>query len=242
MPRGQPDFGMYQQKTVGATLSDMGDLAVRLGSIVEYDRRGDIVSLDDFENTILKWTDAATGVGYVILDSTTAKSGSQAINLHTDVGGAATATLAKRLTRLGVPRLGIEISFSDMDLGCDFYFTISYWDGVTGYRARLWFDQSTHNLYVEGLPAIGWVLVANVGFLRRGEYLWYPVKLVVDFVNHYYVRVLYSDTEYSVATIALPTFGDAGGSYILAQFQLLNVVAANHNVWVDDFILTQNEP
>jgi len=242
MPRGQPDYGAYQAKRVTATLADMGDLAVRLGSIVEYDRRGDIVYLDDFEDTIFKWNGVATGIGYVRLDSTHVKSGSQAVILYTDAAIGNIATLSKRFTRLGTERLGIEIRFSEMNPGCDFYFLISYWDGTLGYRARLWYDQSTQNLYVESIPAVGWVLVANVGRLRIGENLWYPVKLVVDFINHQYIRVLYSDVEYTLPPIALPTFGDVGGVWLMAHFQLINIVAANHNAWVDDFILTQNEP
>lgn len=242
MPRGQPDFGAYQQKVVGGTLADMGELAVRLSSIVGYDRRGDVVDLDDFEDTILTWNTPATGIGYVRLDSTHSKSGSQAVQLHTDVGGVAQAEIAKYFSRFGVERLGVEFSFSEMPVGCDFLMGISRWNGVLGYRAVLWFDQTTTTLFIQGIPAVGWVPVVNFGFLRTGEQLWYPIKVVADFVNNLYVRVLFGDTEYDMSTIALPTYGDAGGNYTLAVFTLVNTVGANHDIWVDDFILTQNEP
>lgn len=242
MARGQPDYGAYQRKSTGATLADMGDLAVRLGSIVEYDRRGDIVALDNFEGTVLKWNTPVIGVGTVALDATVMKSGSQAVKLHTDVAGDATSDLVKYFTALGVMRLGAEISFSDLTDGSDIFFGLSYWNGTSGYRAQLWFQHSSANLYAEGPVSGVWTLVANVGLIRTGETLWYPMKLVVDFVNHFYLRVLFSGAEYPIPTLALPTYGSVGGVYILSLFRLQNVVATNHNVWVDDFILTQNEP
>ncbi|GAI49683.1 unnamed protein product, partial [marine sediment metagenome] len=70
MSRGQPDYGSSAVKEVAGTLADMGELAARLSSIVEYDRRGDVVYLDDFEEPVLKWSPLAAGAGYIRLDNT----------------------------------------------------------------------------------------------------------------------------------------------------------------------------
>jgi len=242
MPRGQPDYGQYQQKVVGGTLSDMADLAVRLGSIVEYDRRGDIVFLDDFEELILKWATPVIGAGYVRLDSTTAKSGSQSVKLYTDVGGVATAAMVKRFVVLGVMRVGIEISFSDLTDDADFIFHTTYWDGTTAWRSRLWWDYSARTFYIFDEIRDYWVAVVNYGSLRRGEYVFYPIKLVLDFVNHRYVRVMLAGTEYDLSAYTIQPIASAGGIYLLTAFTIINTAAVNNQCWVDDFILTMNEP
>ncbi|GAI56753.1 unnamed protein product, partial [marine sediment metagenome] len=55
MAHGQPDFGMYQIAKTIYRLADMGELAVRLGSIVTHDRRGDVIWMDNFDSGIAKW-------------------------------------------------------------------------------------------------------------------------------------------------------------------------------------------
>ena len=55
MPRGQADFGQYAVKEVSASISDMGEVAARLGSIDIYDKRGDVVFFDNFEGAFLRW-------------------------------------------------------------------------------------------------------------------------------------------------------------------------------------------
>lgn len=242
MPRGQADFGMYAPKTSGATLADMGDLAVRLGSIVEYDRRGDIVFLDDFEEAILKWLPTAAGDGYVRLDSTFAKSRSQSVKLYTDDGAASTASIGKYFVVQGVLRVGVEISFIDLTDDCDFYFLIHYWDGTTSHRGRLFFDHSTRICYIEDTAGANWVEIFNYGALRREHQLFYPIKLVVDFVNDTYLRLLFGTEEYNLEGYGLVTFGGAGGKYFYTLFQLENTAAVHNQCWVDDFILTTNEP
>ncbi|MBA7692260.1 hypothetical protein ES703_100823 [subsurface metagenome] len=136
MPRGQPDFGQYQQKTVGATLADMGDLAVRLGSIVEYDRRGDIVLLDDFESPVLSWaTTLASPLAFMRLDSTNVKSGAQALQIRTDNIASDALYAYKALSTLGTLRLGAEISFSYLTATTSVVVFIHHFDGTDQWTA-----------------------------------------------------------------------------------------------------------
>lgn len=242
MARGQPDYGAYQAKRVGATLADMGDLAVRLGSIVEYDRRGDIVALDDFENTVLKWTGFGPAGAAMVLDSTNVKSGSQSVMLTTGPLLGSNSQMRKSFVILGTLQVGIEISLCDLAVGHDFFFSIAYWDGTAGRRARVWYDNSLDSFYVEDGVIGNWTLIANVGVMRRTEHLFYPIKLVADFTTNLYKRFLYASTEHNLSTVVIPPFPLAGGEYFLVTIECVNDVAVSDDAWVDDFILTQNEP
>lgn len=242
MVRGQPDFGAYQRKTVGATLADMGDLAVRLGSIVDFDRRGDIVYLDDFEDTILKWSQLGDAGGSAVLDSATAKSGSQSVKFTTGAFLNDNWTMTKSFVILGTLRVGIEISLCDLGPNCDLTFSIAYWDGAAGRQARIWFDRSASTFYIEDAVVGNWTLITTIGTMRVGEHLFYPIKLVADFTTNLHERFLFGGAEYDLSAIAIPPVALAGGEYFRARLNFNAAAAAIQNAWVDDFILTQNEP
>jgi len=242
MPRGQPDYGAYQTKTVGATLADMGDLAVRLGSIVEYDRRGDIVYLDNFENTILKWDRLGVGGGTAALSSGEAKSGSQSVKLNTAAVLVCAINLLKSFVVLGTPRIGAEISLCNLGNNQDFLISLSYWSGAAGHRAVMRYDHSLGNIEVEDTALGNWVVVAHVGAMRLAEHLFYPFKIVADFNTNRYIRCLFGGNEYDLSAILLPPQLLAGGAYYRVGITLNNDLAIAQAAWVDNFILTQNEP
>jgi len=240
--RGQPDFGMYAPKTVGASLADLGDLAVRLGSIVEYDRRGDIVCLDDFEATILKWSaDPWVGTEYARLDSTSVKSGSQAVRLHTPDTAFASITISKGVPILGSKRLGFEVSFSRLSTNLDLFLEIYYYTGTRRLFAAVQLDNSTRKLYVYNAGG-AYEEVADTGLLFDRSFLFFTFKLVVDFDTLKYVRLLFNINEYDISSISLYTRSSIGAPYVITHITLSNKDADGGDVWLDNFILTQAEP
>ena len=61
---------------------DVAELVVRLGSPVSFDRRGNVVLIDDFAASVIKWSypGYGTGNGHE-LSTAWAKSGSQSLKL-----------------------------------------------------------------------------------------------------------------------------------------------------------------
>jgi len=220
----------------------MAELAVRLDSIDEYDRRGDVVALDDFESPLLKWIGFNSPACTSVLDSTVAKSGSQSVKFTTFAALARYAGLTRSFAVLGTARIGMEFSVCDVSAGMDIIFRLRYWDGVAGWEARIWYDNSTNSFYVEDTVALNWVLIATLGAMRLGEQLFYPIKIVVDFTTHTYERFLYENTEYDLSTRIIPALGGVGGEHLVASIQFPNDAGAVGTAWADDFILTQNEP
>ncbi|GAH47647.1 unnamed protein product, partial [marine sediment metagenome] len=65
----------------------MGEIAARLGSIVTYDKRGDVVDFDNFEFPVLRWDINVVGSeSYARLDSAQCRSGAQCMKMFTDNG------------------------------------------------------------------------------------------------------------------------------------------------------------
>lgn len=242
MPRGQPDYGGFQVKTVGATLADMADLAVRLGSIVEYDRRGDIVCIDDFEEPVIRWLDTDDGVQTVRLSSTSFKSGSQALKLHNKAVAGDGIEIGKSFKKLGSSRLGIEISLSNPPDTSYFDIHLTSYDGATRRLAWVQLNFSTEEIKVR-LHGDTWQVIEPNFIVFEENFCFTPVKLVLDFEAGKYVRLQVGNIEYDISAFTIPWLGSTATPREYVYFALGNDASATAaDIYLDGFILTQNEP
>lgn len=242
MARGQADFGLYAPKDVGVGISDMGEVAARLGSIVTYDKRGDVVIFDNFEDAILKWEVLVVGAGaYGRLDSTDARSGSQSLKLHTLDEADSEVDVDKGIAILGSKKLGFEVSFSSLGENCDLDLWTVYYDGNFWIQAAFSFDPSTGDLKVMDDTG-NFVTVATIADVYSNIFMFHTVKLVADFNLRYYKRLLFDTHEYDISAIKLYRTGAVQAPYLDLGFKLHNRAADGGDVWIDDYVLTQSEP
>lgn len=242
MPRGQPDYGVYQQKTVGATLADMGELAARLGSIDSYDRRGDVVFLDDFEAPILKWETAVAGTEYVILDNESVKSGSQAAKIHVAAVAFSNPDMHKSVFSLGSARQGAEFHFSKIENTYTIEFHLIHYDGTNFHWGEIHFNNGTGELRVTGLVGAGYIVASGL-VLPSLDHCYIPLKFVTDHLTGKYVRVLFGGVEYDISAFNLATGLDGRAPQDFVRIEVMDAGGAiAADLWVEDFILTINEP
>lgn len=242
MPRGAPDFGLYAVKETATSISDLGEVAARLGSIDIFDKRGDVVFFDAFEEPNLSWAVCKSN-GSVYLSDRDVKSRSQAVELSTDIGTGNFALIRKSFSILPTKRLGFEISFGGVLAGW-LVLDIYYYDGTWQYNATVRFDEDG-NLYVYDGDLGDYTLVAAMGALHYGlgENFFHTVKVVVDFETGKYARLLFSTQEWDISTISVHKIEAAIAPYLYVDAGRINkdAVAARISS-VDDFILTQAEP
>ncbi|MBA7580770.1 hypothetical protein ES708_22664 [subsurface metagenome] len=242
MPRGQADFGAYAVKEVSASISDMGEVAARLGSIDIYDKRGDVVHFDNFEEPVIAWNTHLTDADcYVRHDSTNPKSGSQSIRLHTSNVNEAKARIQRHFPVLASKRLGCEISFSKLSDNCVFHFSVDYFDSVDFHYAEIKFNSTTEKIYVQ-IQGELWQEVADIRVPFAVDYHFQTVKLVADFGTDFYQRLLYGLNQYDISDIPLGVYADNHHLYIQIMFWIVNKAASGGDIWLDDFIFTQAEP
>lgn len=242
MPRGQPDFGAYAAKKVTASLADMAELAVRLGSMDNYDRRGDVVLIDDFEDALIKWGIVKAVNDSIILDSTSVKSGSQAVKITTEAAAPRTPAIIKYIQTLGSRSVGAEISFSAPQTTYSFFMWIMHYDGTNVLFGYVILDFNAKTISIEGRDAGIKVIASDIDF-RSENHHYFPVKLVVDFATEKYVRLLVGNVQYELSTYTLLTTGSGVEECDVVQLNIANdATATAASIWLDDFILTQNEP
>ncbi len=242
MPRGQPDYGLYTQTPVASGISDPGEAAARLGSINIYDRRGWTVWMDDFEAPVLKWADASSVGGTdPVLSTNAAWMGVQSVYYTTAAVANEWASILRRFPLLRLGKTGIEF-FIRPHISTPGYFRVRFRisDGTNRSDGELRLDNQARTATIR-TPAGNIVVATNV-FNNFPDNIWTPVKLVVDMDTDYYVRLLIGSQEIDLSAHALVAGGATAVSQLWVEMDLRGDAIGAMSAYIDNFILTQNEP
>jgi len=242
MPRGQPDYGEYAVKEVAASVSDMGEVAARLGSIVTFDKRGDVVDFDNFEEPVLKWGYTYyDALSTVYLSSDNPKSGSQSVRFYVPAVVGNWAYIFKTTSPLGSKNIGVEISFSAIHGAKTLEILLEHYDGEYLRKAGARFHQSEGKLYIED-ENYSWLEVANIGDTLYSVFVYYTMKLVCNFDTGKYSRLLFSNRQIDLSNKAIWKTADTSAPSLTQYIRTEVLGSANTVCFLDDFVLTQAEP
>ena len=175
-----PDYtSKYKNRTIGNVI-DVGELAVRLNSIVGYNRGGNVVFLDSFNDAVLKWNkEEGVGGGVVALSVAHPKSGSSSCVLTAGAGLVGQALIYTTFGALVTGKIGFETSFTMNPDTTVFYMQFTYYDGTNYHRGAVQYSRALNQWeYSDNTPA--WrQLVAGVD-LEDTLGTWHTMKLVLD--------------------------------------------------------------
>lgn len=242
--RGSPDYGAYAAKTNIASVSDLGEAAVRLGSIVTYDRRGDVVWFDSFEDGLQAWVPTPVGVGSAVaIDNTAARSKGQSAKLTAGnaVGNITSLQSSRSLLTLG--RHGLEASFSITDIDQNLSFLLDYFTGTVQITAVVIYSTTTGALQIRRNGGALVTLPLPFPLTASGPKFFHTGKLCADFITLKWARLMLDNytfdlSQYPLWTTPSATYPELG----ITISQNNRAAGANPVMNLDDVILTQNEP
>ena len=240
----QYNLDMHTARVRGPVRSvvDLGELAARIGSINTFDRRGDTVWLDDFEVGIGKWVANSWGAGgNVAVSKSYARNGIYSCAMTAGSDGFHMAQIYRVMAYPVLGLLGFECSFAfDSDLDW-FGLLFDLYDGTHRHEALVKYDYSNTKLQI--LDGNGDLHDLETGLdIYVANYPFWTVKVVVDFVNVNYVRVILNNTEYDVSGIDYLYNADASNPRLRPGVKNMGQLGQNAVVYIDDVIITQNEP
>lgn len=242
MAHGQPDFGMYTLAKTIYRLADMGELAARLGSPDTFDRRGEVIWYDDFESGISKWYNLTPGGDIKITQSAEhSRNGGFAAKAFFPAADTANQTLECRLPYPVLSELGFEVSFTtnpSLDF-IEFYFVRH--DRLNYYRGLIRYNMQTRLLTYYDHENVPQTLNDNL-YLHHDDMLFHTMKLVVDFENKRYERLIIDDLVYDLSSYGTYEFGTALWSHLHPYLNIRNFNDEECTLYIDDVIITQNEP
>jgi len=244
-PHGKPDWGHLPSTTVFG-LDDMAEAVVRLDSPVMWDRRGQVVMIDDFDQGLgkaLPNIPAPDGVLYRYCGR--AAHGTICLRIVTGVDGANNAAVAWELPPPVFSPIGLECSFGFSDDTRYVRLDIEHVSANIYWRFRLRYDYVTSVFEVYN-PAGGYTqCLAGIVIPFSGGPT-HLLKLVVHPTLGFYWRMILDNTEYDLSAfpgrVATPSPGEELTYRIYVEGQMVNSTRKKGTLYLDRVIGTQNEP
>jgi len=242
MPHGGPDWGTLGPLKTVYTLEDLAELAARLSSINTFDRRGNVMWLDDFEHGIEKWHQSGFPPGWEVeWSSVEARNGSFSCLLKTAAVSGASVTIHKYFSIPVASNISLELSVlneANWDL---IAIILDYFDGIRKHEAELRYSYTTHK-FIYSAGDEGWLYSGITMKLSAIDTLFHTIKLVIDIANDRYKRLVVNNQEVDLSAHSLGVGDDDAGPYLSASFTVWAKEDAIAKAYIDDVILTQNEP
>jgi len=240
--RGQPDFGIYAPKTTISGLADLGELAARLGSPVTFDRRGDVVWLDDFESGLSKWEEVGVGTDHAAnINSVRARNGGFSCKLTTGKTSDKKSQITHQGAGLVVSKIGVEVSFTLDDNLSSFGFRLTAYSGSRGYVGDICYLPASDELTYQNSEGIDTVFATGV-LLHADDELFHTIKAVFDLPNKKYNRVIVDQVTYDLSAYTMRNWSTGLAPRYLLYISGITTTDTNVSNYVDDVIVTQNEP
>ena len=239
---GLPDWGRIKKGVAVSPVSDLGELAARLGSINTFDRRGDTVWMDDFEDGIIKWAAVAAGTGAaVVSDTTRARSGAKSVKLTTGTTDPWSAEIAHLEAYPVLSKFGLECAATVHVSLAALYVDLQIFTGSNVLQGQVAYDPGADKLYYMDSAGILQELVTAVD-LEENTQLFHMFKLVVDASGEQYRRLIVDATEHDLSAYSLRKAADTTSPYMQVRIIAVGGSGGNYSIYVDNVIITQNEP
>lgn len=242
MGHGTPDWWPMSIKQTVYALSDMAELAVRLGSIVSFDRRGDVMLLDDFEDGINKSYPSGLGPeGTYTQDDDRPKNGKYSCKLIAGLGAPLAVGLKYKLSYPNLSSFGFEVSWLILNEFDYMTFDVILYDGSYNHYGYVWYDRANKIWEYQDANGDSQTIVADWDLLLVSP-PYHTLKLVVDMENDQYRRLIIDDNTYLVAGEGIKVTEDDTKAHIACHVVLHGRSGEEDYVNIDDVIITQNEP
>jgi ketosteroid isomerase-like protein len=237
-----PDDYQWLTGSARFPLADLGELAVRLGSIDTFDRRGEVLWASDIRYGLADWQTKTGGAGSsVALTATGTYNSPYALRLTAGAVAGAWADAYHMFVVSESTRQGLEVGvlffapFNVLTMEMD-----RALDGTMS-NAMVTIDNNLLQLIVHA--TVGDVAFATLPLtLDATDGLPHNMKLVVDWTLGSFVRFIFDQHEYNLSMFQMPTT-----PLMPYEYNLSNVI-----VWSDGFnvceanlryeIITSNEP
>lgn len=242
MGHGLPDGHLSGKTKTVYGLLDMAELAARLGSPVFWDRLGNVVIVDDFSDGLCKGiVYEAVADDLVTLQSVSSVSGPFSVLAHAcgDAGN-----MAGMYYERGLPvqsGIGLQFSFGIHENTQYIQWTIEHNDGVKAHRGAVRYDWVDKTLEWQE-DATTWVPFATGVAASEFAAPFNTGKLTVDFATDKYVRFRMNSEAYDLSPHAVYVAGTAITERLSVWGLHISQTAKVAEVYLDAFIVTQNEP
>lgn len=218
------------------------ELAARLGSIVPYDLRGNIVLMEDFESELTEWTDSSEGDGSSATRQTRHKySGDWSLKLHKISGVSRSAACHRHLHFPGITKYAAFCRFAWDDDCYDIGLSLLFRTETGTMRAQVNYDRSITTLNVRTTGNTKYE-VDDALELGESTFIFFPMLVTFNLATGYYDKLYFADREYDISSVALYPTAIGGREQLTVMVEALADSAPALDTYFDDIIIAKNVP
>ena len=242
LPLDMPDDYPWLPSSTRYPLADLGEQAVRLGSPVTFDRRGEVVWFDVGDRGLSPYICNQYGTGAIVRPvAVYTLHGGYAIQLVAGSNGDHAAEIAKIISNLQMQRGGLEVAFHLPTYGDAFDIEVRHYTGAVSQRGVVRIDYADDKMKYLG-DDDNFHEIATIGTVATSYWIYHHSKVVVDFDANRYMRLLFDDERYDLSAYALNSVASAEQRHYWLSVRMTGRLTYNDAAYVGHVILTGNEP
>jgi len=242
MAHGAPDYSDVRKEGLVYRIDDMAELAARLGSLLTYDRRGDIFWSYGFDDGIGDFTELALGAGAeVTLNNTYFHNPPFSLNL---TSGAAVGNLTRISRLFPVPydlAMGFAVAVRPTATTDTCEINVMHYTGEVLWYTLLIVDFANGKITIRTDETDPLTITSDVAYLSS-SFVFNHLKLVVNLADHSLVRFSLNNNVYSLDGYTMRSEASATAERIYLDIVNKNTAALSTDLYVDNIILTTAEP
>jgi hypothetical protein len=220
---------------------DVNELAARLGGCNTYDRRGNVIYVDDFGAGLSRYSvDSSSGNGTLTLEAKGSLHSGLAAHIAEPAGSGAFTYMATSFGTQASPALGLEVAFQALGTDAVYVFRMDVSLAKSYYAGAIKWDAGNDKLQYLGSDGNYHDLVASPRLYESVDEF-NLLKFALDVETGKYLRCLYNADAASMATLAL--WPDTVGpiDYIRLELRAYATARAPGGMLVSHIIATVNE-
>jgi len=242
MAHGTPDFSQTSGVNTVYQLTDMGELAARLGSIVTFDRRGDVLLLEDFESGLSPWQIKIDGANSKVCLSLESKYGGRfSCKLTADAAVGKYALIFRPFTLPSYSKYGFEYACAFASHAECVQTRLIITREATSYVYSIRYFPETGIIMVETAEDV-WETIDESYIMPRDTYHFIQFKLVIDSIGDKFVRFILSGKTVNLSNYSPWTAVDPYSNCGLVEVKVYAEEDFDNYIYLDNLIVTQNEP
>jgi len=220
----------------------LAELAARLGSIVIFDRRGEIVWMDDFESGIAQWGKGGI-VGYSVdWEGDYSRNGGFSCKLTTATAVNNGVVISKEISCPPITSLGIESSFSYEQNWRDLIFEFTLYTGIDWLNGSIKYNHPGKKLQYTDADGVTQDIPGGAYTCPDHPRKFDTLKFVIDFSTVKYKRLLINKQMFDLSAFSFRSLPNAARPCLELTISLWTAANAAAIGYIDDVIITQNEP
>jgi len=237
-----PDWQKYLPGSERYALSDLGELAVRLGSPVRYDRRGEVIWYDEFDHGLSPWLATFIGNGSSVeVSSTGTFMGPNAALLTAGEDSLRLASIAKGIHPPVLGRWGVEVAVAFLSNFDSFQIALTIYDGINVYGPSVRLSEADAEIQYRDENS-AWQTVAVLGSLWVIPNTYRLLKITYDLDSAKYGILQLGPDSYDLSSFSFSSLPSTAATRIYALFQFKGRLGVNDKAQVGHVIFTANEP